>query len=68
MADIEDFDTKLAETKEADLVREAEKAEEKKLQNRKAVHLVNLNEDPQLSQHIYYGMTQFPVMVGRRSD
>jgi len=29
---------------------------------------VNLNEDPQLSQHIYYSMVEFPVKVGRKND
>jgi len=30
--------------------------------------LANLNEDPQLSQAIYYGLKDFPVKVGRRNE
>mmetsp|Transcript_2220 Transcript_2220/g.3346 ORF Transcript_2220/g.3346 Transcript_2220/m.3346 type:complete len:89 (+) Transcript_2220:1376-1642(+) len=29
---------------------------------------MNLNEDPQLSQHIYYAMKEFPVKIGRKND
>jgi hypothetical protein len=44
--DIENFDQKLAEQKEADKKREAEMEEKKRLENKRAPHLVNLNEDP----------------------
>ena len=42
--------------------------EKRKRENKRAPHLVNLNEDPQLSQHIYYGLQEFPVRVGRKTD
>jgi hypothetical protein len=29
---------------------------------------VNLNEDPQLSQKIYYKLDSFPVRVGRKNE
>lgn len=40
--------------------------EKQKRENKRAPHLTNLNEDPQLSQQVYYGMTTFPVTVGRK--
>jgi hypothetical protein len=38
------------------------------LEDPKAPHLVNLNEDPQLSQAVYYRLADFPVRVGRRNE
>jgi hypothetical protein len=49
MADIQDFDARLAETKEDDKRKDLEAEEKRRRENRKAPHLVNLNEDPQLS-------------------
>lgn len=43
------FEQKLAEQKEADRIKNEEMAKKRKLENPKAPHLVNLNEDPQLS-------------------
>ena len=68
MRDVEDFDTKLAEEKEAAEKREAEKEEKRRLENRKAPHIANLNEDPMISQQIYYPLKEFPIRIGRRND
>ena len=54
----DNFEKKLAEQKEQDKIHEREKDEKKRLENKKAPHLTNLNEDPQLSQHIYYSMKE----------
>lgn len=42
----DNYEKKLAEEKEANKIREAEKAEKAKLENKRAPHLANLNEDP----------------------
>ena len=42
----DNYEKKLAEEKEANKIREAEKAEKAKLENKSAPHLANLNEDP----------------------
>jgi hypothetical protein len=55
----------LAEEKEHIAKEEVLKEEKRKLENRRAPHLVNLNEDIQLSQAIYYPLSEFPVKVGR---
>lgn len=62
------FEQRLAEQKAVDEVKNKELEEKKKLENPRAPHLVNLNEDPQLSQHIYYSMAEFPVRIGRRKE
>jgi len=62
------FAQKLAEQKEADRKRDEEAAARRELENPRAPHLVNLNEDPQLSQHVYYRLFDFPVRVGRKTD
>ena len=62
------FEQKLAAQKEADKKRDEAQAEKRKLENPKAPHLVNLNEDPQLSQKIYYSLANFPVQIGRKTD
>ena len=54
--------------KEADKKRDEANAEKRKKENPKAPHLVNLNEDPQLSQKIYYPLKEFPVTIGRKQD
>lgn len=51
MAEIEEmeednFEKKLAEQKEADKIKEREKEEKIRLENKRAPHLTNLNEDP----------------------
>ena len=46
LEDIENFDKKLAEQKEADARRNAELEEKQRKENKRAPHLVNLNEDP----------------------
>ncbi len=65
---MENFEEKLAEQKKADIIKLEEQEEKKKKENKRAPHLMNLNEDPQLSQHIYYAMQEFPVRIGRKSD
>ena len=54
----DNYEKKLAEEKEQNKIKEAEKAEKAKLENKRAPHLANLNEDPQLSQHIYYALKE----------
>lgn len=66
--EMENFEQKLAEQKEADKQKAIEHDEKKKKENKRAPHLVNLNEDPQLSQHIYYPLQEFPVRLGRKLD
>lgn len=44
------FEVRLAEQKAADAKRDEALAEKRRLENPAAPHLVNLNEDPQLSQ------------------
>lgn len=62
------FEQKLAEQKAADAKREEERQAKQKLEDPRAPHLTNLNEDPQLSQGIYYRLADFPVRVGRRNE
>jgi hypothetical protein len=56
--DEDNFDKKLAAQKEQDKIKEREKEEKMRLENKKAPHLTNLNEDPQLSQKIYYALKE----------
>lgn len=68
MKDLQNFDAKLQQQKEQNAQQDVLIAEKEKRENRRAPHLTNLNEDPQLSQHVYYGMTSFPVTVGRKNE
>lgn len=65
---MDNFEEKLKKEKEANRIRDEELAKKRELENPKAPHLVNLNEDPQLSQQIYYSMAEMPVLVGRKND
>ena len=65
---MDNFEEKLKKEKEASKIHQEEMAIKKKLENPQAPHLTNLNEDPQLSQQIYYSMTDMPVLVGRKND
>jgi len=58
----------LQEQKEINVEKDVELEEKKKRENKRAPHLTNLNDDPMLSQHVYYGMAEFPVTVGRRNE
>jgi len=60
------FEQKLAAQKELDKLKAEERAEQLKRENPRAPHLVNLNEDPQLSQKSYFALKDFPVKVGRK--
>ena len=62
------FDQKLAAQKEADRMRAEELAKKRELENPRAPHLANLNENHQISQHVYYPLKEFPVRVGRKTD
>jgi len=62
------WEQKLKEEKEANLVKQAEADEKKKRENKRAPHLVNINEDPQLSGKIYNSLMECPVQVGRKND
>lgn len=62
------YEQKLAEQKEADKKHQEEMDERKLKENPRAPHLVNLNEDPQLSQKIYNALKEFPVRVGRKNE
>ena len=62
------FDQKLAVQKEADRMRAEELAKKRELENPRAPHLANLNENHQISQHVYYPLNDFPVRVGRKTD
>lgn len=66
--DIKNFDAKLQEQKEINVEKDVELEEKKKRENKRAPHLTNLNDDPMLSQQVYYGMVAFPVTVGRRNE
>lgn len=64
-----DFEKKLEQEKVNNVEKEKEHQEKQKKENKREPHLVNLNEDPQLSQHIYYGFKEeLPVKVGRKTD
>lgn len=64
-----DFEKKLEQEKVNNVEKEKELQEKQKKENKREPHLVNLNEDPQLSQHIYYGFKEeMPVKVGRKTD
>ena len=54
----DNFEEKLAQQKEEEKIKKAELDEKAKLENKRAPHLTNLNEDPQLSQHIYYALKE----------
>jgi hypothetical protein len=62
------FEQKLAEQKQADKIRDAVNAEKRKLEDPRAPHLTNLNEDPFLSQTIYHRLADFPVKIGRKNE
>jgi len=65
---LDNFDEKLKAEKEKISKQKEEMDEKRKKENPRAPHLVNLNEDPQLSQQVYYSMESFPVLVGRKAD
>jgi hypothetical protein len=65
---LDNFDEKLKAEKEKISKQKEEMDEKRKKENPRAPHLVNLNEDPQLSQQVYYSMESFPVLVGRKGD
>ena len=67
MKETQNFDEKLQQEKAENAIKDQELAEKAKRENKRAPHLTNLNEDPQLSQQVYYAMTQFPVTVGRKN-
>ena len=48
------YEKKLADQKKEDAVRDEELIVKKKLENKREPHLCNLNEDPQLSQTLYF--------------
>jgi len=54
LEEMENFDAKLKQQKENDKEKNEAMNEKRKAENPRAPHLTNLNEDPQLSQHIYY--------------
>ena len=55
------WETKLKQEKEREVM--APKPEEDK----SVPHLTNLNEDPQLTGKLYYGLVDCPVYVGRKT-
>ena len=56
--DQEFYEKKLAEQKKEDAVRDEELEEKKKLENKREPHFCNLNEDPQLSQTLYFSLKE----------
>jgi len=62
------WEEKLKEEKEANKKKEAAAQEQKKKENKRAPHLVNINEDPQLTGKLYYSLLKCPVTVGRKND
>lgn len=84
LADVEDFDTKLAKQKAEDETVAQEREVKKKSENKSAPHLTNLAEDQQISQKTYYQMKEckcsfslfllilllniVPIRVGRADD
>lgn len=68
LQDRENFDAKLQQQKELNAQQDEVIAEKQKRENKRAPHLTNLNEDPQLSQQVYYDMKSFPVTVGRKNQ
>ena len=68
MQEMQNFDEKLKKEKEHNAAQDAVLLEKQKRENKRAPHLSNLNEDPQVSQHVYYAMEAFPVTVGRRNQ
>lgn len=66
--DLSNFDDKLMQEKEKNIKKDVQMEEKAKRENKRTPHLTNLSEDPNLSQLVYYGMTSFPVTVGRKSQ
>ena len=62
------FEKKLEEQKKVEAIKDEEKAAKLALENKKEPHFCNLNTDPQISQTIYYGLKELPLLVGRKSD
>ena len=54
--DQEFYEKKLAVQKEEDAIKDDILAEKKKLENKREPHFCNLNEDPQLSQTLYFSL------------